>query len=222
MPPLRCPTCDRALQLRDEQRGALVQCPLCRTTFQAPAAAEGLYIPDAPSLEPFRPQPSPGAAPLPPLNPPQPSVSLPTPEDLASLESAVHWLRGALLAYVFTSLWCWAYIGRHTGEVGMLLIVMTRWVPALLSWLTSLALRARRYRAFCVFTSVCLCLVSVAEVLECLALAILTMPGQRGSVSAWEQGIGIVFSLIVGFVGFMAVSRLLAVLGNPRIRAAFR
>jgi hypothetical protein len=35
MSPTRCPTCRRALALREDLRGALVRCPLCGATFRA-------------------------------------------------------------------------------------------------------------------------------------------------------------------------------------------
>jgi hypothetical protein len=82
MPSIRCPSCQRALALRDHLRGTAVQCPMCRTTFEAPS--EGAAPAPARVSSP---------PPAPPVLPPAPSLEV---EPSPAVRSAVHWLEAAV------------------------------------------------------------------------------------------------------------------------------
>jgi hypothetical protein len=221
-PPLRCPICDRALQLRDEHRGAMVQCPLCRTTFQAPAATEGYYVPDAPSLEPFRPQTSPGAERLDlPPRPPIPAVPL-SPKDRDDVAAAARWLRFISVLHALSGACC-----LLNGELPfcaplLVVVVILKVPPVFLAWSAARRLLAFRDPRFCHFTLVYLCVMAAASLAEVVLGVWESMSrGFYGEVAPWVMTFS-AFPAATFFLALFTVVRGFNVLSNPRIKAHFR
>jgi hypothetical protein len=98
MSPTRCPSCRRALALRDHLRGELVRCPMCGTSCNAPeepgparTTPPGSAVTQAPAPPP---RPMPAADCDPDALHRDPGL---TPDDRASLRSAATWLKAAVV-----------------------------------------------------------------------------------------------------------------------------
>lgn len=124
MPTVRCPSCKRMLNLREEQIGLDARCPLCGTVFTAEPEG-GRAVPYQPPvhapdpMQPWRPAgsdaaPSPGASDLPRLEPPPD-------EDAARdrVRLAGTWLLGLAIANLAWNLTCGCAGLYATTEHGM-------------------------------------------------------------------------------------------------------
>jgi hypothetical protein len=223
-PPLRCPTCDRALQLRDEHRGALVQCPLCGTTFQAPAPVEPpMMVPPAPSLDPYRPRSAAPRNPTSPLEiPPALAAGSLSEQDRTQLTNAAKALRLMAVLYGMPLVCCFGIAGFSVSPI-LVLLLCIRLPAAILAWRASQRLRALRDAPGCRVAIGYLCFTVVVNLVETAMLGT-QLHGHRhfGSDDLAPALLPFAIAAASVLLGTMTIFRTLAVLDNPRIKPFFR
>jgi hypothetical protein len=228
MPAIPCPQCGRLLELSDELRGALVQCPLCRTAFDAPQeqpapqrSIPAAILPRIPAAQ--RPRaalqfsdPEPGRLPV---------------RCQAALASAAFWLQMTVILQGLSGFCCCSVSGP--GAVGrdfpypsaIVWMLLCKYVPLVFAGLASARLPGRSKYGLSFAGGILVLLSSVWSLLEVGALALLGLP----NVPRGNQVFGSDFWLLACLValagtvcGFVAGVKTLTVLTDPDVRRAFR
>jgi hypothetical protein len=234
MPSIPCPACGRLLKLGEDLLGALVECPMCGTTFDAPQ--EEPPPPRAAPL-PYRPAPAPAAAPAP--GPPRPA---PAPREFgdangagglgarqrARLSSAVFWLQAAVALQALGGFCCCVLPFRGNVDIrGFLLVcaIIFKYLPLLFAAITAGRLSARRGYRLAYVGALLILLGSVWSLLETFGLFLVVMEegGRLGTKDSVGMGLlGILIGVAGVVAGFVSGIKALIALGDPAIRRAFR
>jgi endogenous inhibitor of DNA gyrase (YacG/DUF329 family) len=223
MPGYPCPTCGRALKLGDELLGALVQCPMCGTEFQAPE--------EPPPPRPAPPRPlmtwAVRTSERPPPELPGPAGDSLGPRGAADLRSAATWLQVAVILQGISGLLCCcgpAFEGaREVLVVTGPLTVVLKYVPLLFAVAAAFRLPTQRRPALCRAGAILLIWTSLWGALEAL-IGIASMVSDHRKHWSPSAMVGLVCTLagVPGVVcGIVGSIKTLTVLARPEIARTF-
>jgi hypothetical protein len=230
MPTVRCPGCRRALHLPEDREVATAQCPLCGTTFDAPAApVRTVPVSPTPAPVPVRPIPPAPAGPpaAPPRSPPERDEQL-SPQEVAdrrAVQSAVSWLKTATTLALVHSLSCGCFdnvLLEAFGRPGvpprhMWLFWLGRLLAILFVYSAAESLSRRRSRAHVTAGAVVTLLLGGYLLLRA-AVPTLFFPAKD------DPGAVVCLALaaaLVGLTNVAAGARTFLVLNRPGVRTLF-
>jgi hypothetical protein len=239
MPTVRCPSCQRALNLPDYQHGGDARCPLCHTTFPT-ASPQSLdpatsYLPPIPLTMPTSQARPETKEPTPfDFEEPNESESLSRP-DRHALRSASNWLKahaGIGIVHMFTcgcvnvlAFGALTGVGGELYLTGAILDVLLRLVAFGVIAAGADSMERRRSRALATTAAVLAPLMGVYLLVP--AFLLLTTVGGRGrsSLTAEETILPACFSLLltilVAVLGVVGGIRSLVLLNKPEVLRAF-
>jgi hypothetical protein len=226
MSAISCTQCGRLLKLPQELRGARVQCPLCRTAFQAPREE---------ARPAWRPPPPPALPALPPAErrPPRlagpPSAGeLSAPGREAALASAARWLKVTLLLQGLSGLCC-CVVPLPLALKAPLQADMVAWLlfckycPLFFGGLTAGWLRTHRGYHLCYTGGILTLATSAWTVLEMAYLGLYALANAAPQRHGQEIALlGSLLALVAAGCGFIGGIKTLTVLSDPQVRQAFR
>jgi hypothetical protein len=226
MSAIPCPNCGRRLKLDDDLRGALVQCPLCATAFEAPQEEpRSVWRPPEPPAPP-------APLPLPSRRPPTlawrdtaPGSETFGARRQAALASAAFWLQITLFVQGLSGLCCCSMpmgpgLDYRSGLIPWIFIC--KYVPLLFAGVASGRLPVRRSYRLCFAAGIMVLLASVWTMLEMAFMGLSSL----GAFGPYRVGnelglLGCLLALVGVVCGFVGGVKTLSVLSDPQMRRQF-
>jgi len=199
----------------------MVQCPLCQAAFEAPPVEDTQAAEPAPLVAPSQPQSRPRLE-RPRVLHEEPVLDVLPARQRAALRRAAQLMWVSVMCHMITTFSCCLLTvsgGLREDLLAFIpLSLLCKYLPVFVGAMAASRMQERRNRGLCLAGGVLVLVASLWALMEAGVSGLASVRGMPGFVS----NLGAVVALVAFATGLSGGARTLAILTDPRVKAAFR